>query len=92
MRESRLERKFVDACKKRGAWPLKLIAAGIAGLPDRMILISPGRVVFAEMKRLGEVPRALQLKRHEQLRAFGFSVWTIDSHDKIKIFIEEALQ
>ena len=90
MRESSIENRFVKECKKRGAWPLKMIAAGTAGMPDRMVLME-GRVVFAELKRPGQLPRALQLKRHEQLAGYGFKVWVIDGKETIEEFIKEEL-
>jgi ribose 5-phosphate isomerase len=52
-------------------------------MPDRLILLPGGKAAFAEVKATGKTPRALQLKRHEQLRALGFMVFVVDGAEQI---------
>ena len=58
------------------------------GMPDRIILISGGRIAFVEVKAPGKEPRPLQVKRHRQLRALGFLVFVLDDSKQIPGIIE----
>ena len=78
VREKELEKKMVRAVRRCGGLALKFVSPGIAGVPDRIVLLPGGRLVFAEMKAPGEKPGALQAFRHEQLRKLGFRVVVID--------------
>ena len=52
-------------------------------MPDRLVLLPHGRCAFVELKAPGKLPRPLQLKRHEQLRALGFKVFVLDNVEDI---------
>ncbi|WP_026661411.1 VRR-NUC domain-containing protein [Butyrivibrio proteoclasticus] len=89
MLEKEIERKLVLMAKKRGCIPVKLLSSNYNGLPDRLIL-SPGENVgFIELKAPGKKPRALQLKRHRELRSLGFKVFLVDSIDMIEEVLDE---
>lgn len=83
MLEKDIEKKLVAEAKKRGCIPIKLLSANYNGLPDRLILSLGGKCAFIELKAPGKKPRALQLKRHRELRALGFAVYVIDSIEQI---------
>ena len=83
MLEKDIEKKLVAEAKKRGCIPIKLLSANYNGLPDRLILSLGGKCAFIELKAPGKKPRALQLKRHRELRALGFSVYVIDGIEQI---------
>ena len=87
MDEGRLERRFKNEVEKRGGRALKFTAPGVRGVPDRIVLLPGGRVVFAELKAPGKKPTALQLKRAAELRALGFPVYCIDSLAAITGFL-----
>lgn len=78
-----VETKIRQAVTARGGLCLKFVSPGFAGVPDRLILLPGGRVGFVEVKRLGAKPRPLQVRRHQQLQALGFKVFTLDDHEKI---------
>lgn len=84
MLESFLERKFVEAVKKTGSTALKFTSPGMAGIPDRIVLIPGGKVIFVELKREGQKLRPLQLKRKKDLEALGFQVEVVDSINRIE--------
>lgn len=76
--ERDIERALVGMVKRHGGLCLKWVCPGWSGVPDRIILLPGGRVLFAETKRPkgGEV-RKLQEWWHKTLRRLGFTVWVI---------------
>ena len=75
------EKKIETALKEKiessipGAKCLKFVSPGFTGVPDRIILIPGGLVVFAELKKPGEQPRQRQLFVQALLRKMGFMVF-----------------
>ena len=94
MTEKQIEQKFVDAVKAAGGAAPKWVSPGWSGVPDRIVLM-PGNghrcgcVGFVEVKAPGEKPRALQLRRHAQLRTLGFKVFVLDSPEQIPAIIQK---
>ena len=89
MREREIERKLIAAVKQSGGMCPKFVSPGLDGMPDRLILLPRGRLAFAEVKAKGKKPRALQLRRHKQLRALGFQVFVIDDKEQITEIINQ---
>ena len=89
MLEKDIEKKLVSEAKKRGCIPVKLLSANYNGLPDRLILSPGGRCGFVELKAPGKKPRALQLKRHKELRSLGFKVYVVDGLEQIGGVLDE---
>ena len=67
----------------------KWVSPGNNGVPDRMVCLPGGRVVFAELKAHGKQPRPDQVAKHRELRALGFRVEVLDSKVAVDAFIEE---
>jgi hypothetical protein len=84
------ELRLVKKTKEKGGKILKFTAPGERGYPDRIILLPGARVVWVELKKTGEKPEPLQLKRHRELRALGFEVYVSDSADAVDLIIEEV--
>ena len=63
MLESKIENKLEIEVKKRGGMALKFVSPGLAGVPDRIVLMPKGKVAFVELKAPGKKMRVLQLKR-----------------------------
>ena len=82
-KESELERKLVQKVKASGGLALKFVSPGLAGMPDRLILIAFGKIGFVEVKAPKKKPRKLQKIRHEQLRKLGFNVYVLDEESQI---------
>ena len=78
MREKYIEQKLVKAVKAAGGMAPKFISPGLAGMPDRLVLLPGGKMAFVEVKGYVIKPRPLQIKRHETLRRLRFKVyvWT----------------
>lgn len=81
--EKTLEARLRKEIEKRGGLALKLSAQLHRGLPDRLILLPGGRPHFVEMKSTGKKPTKLQIHCHQELRDLGFSVWVVDSSEKL---------
>ena len=90
MREKQIEQKLVRAVRAAGGLCPKFVSPGLAGMPDRLILLPGRRLAFVEVKAPGEKPRLLQLHRHAQLRALGFRVHVLDDPAQIPGILEQA--
>ena len=90
MREQQIEDRLKQKVKQAGGLALKFISPGTAGVPDRIVFLPTGNVVFVELKAPGKKLRPLQLKRKEQLENLGFKVYVLDSYAAVDAFIEEV--
>lgn len=71
--ERDIERALVKEVNGAGALCLKFVCPGWSGVPDRIILIPGGRVIFAELKRpKGGKVAELQQWWHNRLNRLGF--------------------
>lgn len=87
--EASLERKLVHEVQKRGGLCWKFTSPGVSGVPDRIVIMPGGRVVFVEMKAPGKRMRPLQKKRADQIQAMGIPVYCLNSNLEISNFLEE---
>ncbi|QNB48192.1 VRR-NUC domain-containing protein [Thermanaerosceptrum fracticalcis] len=88
MRERDIEVYLRDQVKAAGGIAYKFISPGNAGVPDRMILLPGGQVVFVELKVPGKIPTPLQLRQQTRIRNLGFQVLTLDSKEGVNEFIK----
>lgn len=89
MAERDLERRLRDQLRRAGCLPLKFESPGYTGVPDRIVLIPGGRIVFVEMKAPGEKERPRQVYVQGLLRRLGFTVFSaVDSREKIDRVVE----
>lgn len=58
-------------------------------MPDRIVLLPQGRIIFVELKAPGKKPRPIQKYRIKELTTLGFRVEIIDSIEGINNFIRE---
>lgn len=77
--EFAIEKHLTAEVKKAGGIAYKFVSPGHRSVPNRLVLLPGGRVVFVECKAPGEKPRPEQLREHERLRALGFAVVALDS-------------
>ena len=82
-KESELEKKLCKEVKALGGLALKFVSPGLAGMPDRLILIAIGTIGFVEAKAPKKKPRKLQKIRHKQLQELGFQVYVLDKESQI---------
>lgn len=88
MLEKDLEQLFRKQLTELGCLPLKFVSPGMAGVPDRIVLIPGGQVLFVELKRPGEVLRPLQQYTADRFCRLGFPVFVVDSETALSLFIQ----
>ena len=91
MLEKEIEKKLREPVKRLGGLYLKLVCPGFVGVPDRMILLPGGHVLFVELKAPGKKERPRQVYVQNLLAGLGFMVFpSVDSVAKIEIVVERC--
>ncbi len=90
MLEKDVERYLKKEVEKMNGYAYKFISPGNSGVPDRIVLLPIGRIVFVELKRPGGKTTLLQDKQIEKIRSKGFVVRVMHSKDEVDDFIEEV--
>ena len=91
MRESEVERQFVEAVRAAGGQALKFTSQSMNGVPDRLVLLLGGKCAFVELKAPCKQMRPLQRKRRQQLEALGFPVFCVDCPEQIQPAIDALI-
>ena len=74
--EKEIEQKLIDIAKRYRGKCLKWVCPGWAGVPDRILLLPGGRVIFVETKRpKGGVLAKRQEWWRRELRLLGFDAY-----------------
>lgn len=81
MRENTVERRLITLARRHGGDAFKWTSPGLAGMPDRIVMLPGGRLYLVELKRPGSRARPLQQARHARLAALGFPVYVVDDAD-----------
>ena len=91
MLEKTVEKELCERVKKHlGGWALKFVSPGQNGVPDRIVLIPPGRIYFVETKAPGKKLRKLQEYVCGLIKQLGFKVLRIDTTEKVEQFEREV--
>ena len=88
--EKLLEKTLRERIKDLGGIALKFHCLSFTGFPDRVVLMPFGRIYFVELKSEGKKPTKIQLAVHKILRDLGFSVWVVDTKEKLSDFLKMA--
>jgi hypothetical protein len=88
MRESAVEKYLVSEVEKCGGLCPKFSSPSNRGVPDRLMLLPGGLIVFVEVKAPGKRPTELQRFWLERLELLGFSTAVVDSRETVR----EAVQ
>lgn len=86
MLESAIERAFVARVKSLGGMAEKFTSPGRRSVPDRIVTLPGGVIIFVELKRPGGKPTVAQLRDHERRLALGCDVRVIDSLEAVNAF------
>lgn len=83
MREARVEAALVRGVKSLGGEVRKMAWPGRRHAPDRLVLWGAGIAEFIELKAPGKAARPGQAREHARLRRAGFSVYVLDTLEKV---------
>ena len=91
--EREIETKLRQLVTKHGGLCLKWVCPGWSGVPDRIVLLPGGRIVFVELKRpKGGRYSAMQEWWGKKLIDLGFSYWRITDTEDLDLFKACELQ
>ncbi|BFH10594.1 VRR-NUC domain-containing protein [Paenibacillus melissococcoides] len=91
MRERDIEKYLREKVKAAGGRAYKFVSPGNSGVPDRIVILPGGRIVFVELKAPGRKPTALQLVQHKHFRALGCDVRIVDSIAQVDGLLQELM-
>lgn len=91
MREKEIETYLREKIREVGGKAYKFVSPGNDGVPDRLVCLPGGRVVFVELKAPGQAPRPLQIHQIGLLKKLGFRVEVIDSKEQVETFVKGLL-
>ena len=78
MKESVLEKKFRAMVAQAGGKAYKFVSPGNDGVPDRLVILPPGKTGFVELKQKGRKPGKQQEYRMAELERLGCLVMVVD--------------
>lgn len=85
--EKDIEKKLRQKVEKHGGQCLKWVCPGWSGVPDRIVLLPGGRIIFVETKRpKGGTLSELQKWWAKRLVDLGFAHWTIWDDEELELF------
>lgn len=91
MNESAIEARLVRAVKASGGLCYKFVSPGNPGVPDRIVILPGGRVIFVELKT--EVGRLSGLQKYQssELERRGVDIRVLKGLDQVKAFLDEVM-
>lgn len=88
--ESNIEKRLVRGVRQLGGEAYKFISPGRSGVPDRIVILPEGQILFAELKtETGRLSPA-QLRQVTRMRELGARVVVLYGMDDVTRFLEEV--
>jgi Holliday junction resolvase len=84
MREASIERKVVDYCREHGILCYKFVSPNQRGVPDRILVLPGGQVIFVELKAPTGSCTKLQLHEQKKLTDHNAEVWVVNNFETFK--------
>ena len=86
MLEKDIERAFVARVKFLGGMAEKFTSPGRRSVPDRLVTMPGGQIIFVELKAPGKKPTDAQQRDHDRRKALGCDVRVIDTMEAARAF------
>lgn len=86
--EKQIEAYLVKKIKQLGGKAYKFVSPGNAGVPDRILVLPGGKIIFAELKRSGGKTTPLQDVQITTLKKLGCDVGIVSSIEEADDCIE----
>ena len=84
--EKEIEKKLTNLVRRHGGLCLKWVCPGWAGVPDRIVLLPGGKVIFVELKRPeGGVISSRQRWWADRLKMLGFDHYYIYNEVELRM-------
>jgi hypothetical protein len=90
MRESVIEKHLVSRVHRIGGDCYKFVSPGRVGVPDRIVVLPGGEVIWVELKTKWGLMSPIQKRAHERLQSLSQDVqvfrdtWQIDKYFPIE--------
>lgn len=84
--ERDVEKAFVKRVKALGGTAEKFTSPARRSVPDRLVTLPNGQVIFVELKAPGKEPTEKQSLDHDRRRALGCDVRVIDTVEAANAF------
>lgn len=89
MKESEIEKWLVGQIKALGGFADKYVSPGNPGVPDRIIVMPGGRIIFAELKtEIGRLS-GIQKWQRERYQKMGVDFRLVKGMDAARKLVEE---
>lgn len=86
MLERDIEKALVKRVESLGGLCEKFTSPNRRGVPDRIVTLPGGKIIFVEVKSCGKKPTKLQRRDHERRIALGCTVLVIDNIEVANAF------
>ena len=86
MLEKQIEQALVRRVKDLGGTCEKFVSPGRRSVPDRLVTLPGGRIIFVECKAPGKEPTIAQQSDHKRRRTLGCDVRVIGSSRDAETF------
>ena len=91
MLERDVERKLVDGVKKLGGRAYKWVSPGSNGVPDRIVILPGGKIIFIELKTTTGRLTDLQKMQHKWLTRLGCDVRTVYGAQQVQDLLDSLI-
>lgn len=90
MKEAEIEKRMVKEIEGMGGLCWKFTSPGTIGVPDRIVVLPDGSVIFVELK--AEFGRGANIQRYRisQLKKCGVDARKIQGLEEMKSFVREC--
>lgn len=90
--EKHIEAYLRDRVKRMGGRAFKFTSPGHAGVPDRLLVMPHGVILFVEVKATGKTLRPLQRATINELLHLGARCEVVDSKEQVDKLMESLKQ
>ncbi|WP_176704079.1 MULTISPECIES: VRR-NUC domain-containing protein [Burkholderia] len=88
--EREIETYLVDRVRAAGGSAYKFRSPARRSVPDRIVILPPGRIFFIEVKRPGGKPTLAQERELKRLIGFGCNALVVDTREAIDAFFQRV--
>ena len=88
MKESQIETRLRQGVKALGGRAYKFVSPGNTGVPDRLVVLPGGRILFVELKTDTGKLSPMQIRQIDSLRSRGVPVRVLYGMEAVEEFLK----